>query len=59
MSRVMNRHRTPEDVRLLDAEAWDAPGRLSDQDLHIHDLNGHDGPGWRCAVGLFDPEDER
>lgn len=55
----MSRKRAHEDVDLLDAEAWDTPRRLSDDDLHTHDLNTHDGPGWRCAVGLFDPEDGR
>lgn len=59
MSRIMTRKLMPEDTDLLDVEAWDTPRRLSDEDLHIHDLNGHDGPGWRSAVGLFDPEDGR
>ena len=55
----MTRRRMREDKDLLDVEAWDTPRRLSDEDLHIHDLNGHDGPGWRSALGLFDPEDAR
>ena len=59
MSRIMSRNNTHEDVHLLDAEVWDTPGRLSDHDLHDLDLNRHEGPGWRSAVGLFDPEDAR
>ena len=59
MSRTMSCKSKHEDVHLLDADAWDTPRRLSDEDLHLHDLNGHDGPGWRSAVGLFDPEDAR
>ena len=59
MSRIMIRKNTYEDTRLLDAEAWDMPRRLSDEDLHVLDLNAGDEPGWRSALGLFDPEDAR
>jgi hypothetical protein len=59
MSRIMTRTNTYEDTRLLDAEAWDMPRRLSDEDLHDLDLNAGDEPGWRSALGLFDPEDAR
>lgn len=55
----MNRNRTPNDDDLLDAEAWDVPARLSDHDLHAHDLNSHGGPGWRRAGALDDLEDYR
>lgn len=55
----MIRKNTYEDTRLLDAEAWDMPRRLSDEDLHVLDLNAGDEPGWRSALGLFDPEDAR
>lgn len=55
----MTRKRAHEDVYLLDAEAWDTPRRLSDEDLHSLDLHRHEGTGWRGVVGLFDPEDAR
>lgn len=43
------------DAGLLDAEAWDAPRRLTDDDLFTHD-----GDGWRrAAFDLDDPEDFR
>lgn len=48
-----------EDVHLLDAEAWDTPRQLSNEDLHGLDINAGDEPGWRSALGLFDPEDGR
>lgn len=56
---MMIRNRMREDKHLLDAEAWDTPGRLSDEDLHGLNLNARDEPGWRSALGLFDPEDAR
>lgn len=31
---AMIRHRTPTDPLLLDIEAWEAPFRLSDEDLY-------------------------
>ena len=43
------------DFWLLDEDAWDNPGRLTDADIHAHA-----GPGWRRGeVALDDPEDER
>lgn len=40
---------------LLDEEAWDAPRRLSDDDLY-----DHAGPGWRRADPThMDTEDDR
>ena len=49
-----------EDTDLLDAEVWENPGWLSRDDLHDHDLNIHDGPGWRrLPCGSDDPEDGR
>lgn len=59
MRPTMTRKHTHEDVHLLDAEAWDTPHRLSDEDLHSLDLHRHEGTGWRGVVGLFDPEDAR
>lgn len=45
----------PRDVGLLDEEAWDAPRRLTDDDLFTH---GDDG--WRRAgCNPDDPEDFR
>ena len=43
------------DASLLDEEAWDSPGRLTDADLFAHA-----SPGWRRGnAPLDDPEDER
>ena len=40
---------------LLDEDAWDSPGRLTDADLFAHA-----GSGWRRADALLDdPEDDR
>jgi hypothetical protein len=55
MSRVMTRSTDRFDFRLLDQEAWDSPGRLSDVDIYTHA-----GPGWRRGdIALDDPEDEQ
>ncbi|WP_156389314.1 hypothetical protein [Brevundimonas sp. Root1423] len=46
-------HDNTHDLGLLDEEAWDAPRRLTDDDLFAH---GDDG--WRRAGFDFnDPED--
>jgi len=54
MSRAMIRHPDPAGL-LLDEEAWDCPGRLTDADLFAHA-----GPGWRRGeTAADDPEDDR
>lgn len=48
-------HDKSRDVDLLDEEAWEAPRRLTDDDLFTHG-----GDGWRRAGShLDDPEDFR
>ena len=43
------------DPSLLDAEAWDSPGRLTELDLFAEA-----SPGWRRSAALLDdPEDDR
>lgn len=43
------------DASLLDEEAWDSPGRLTDADLFACA-----SPGWRRGdTRLDDPEDDR
>ncbi|WP_332660376.1 hypothetical protein [Brevundimonas sp.] len=48
-------HDRRSDFALLDKEAWDAPRRLTDDDLFTHG-----GEGWRrAAFDLDDPEEFR
>ena len=54
MSRIMTRKRMREDTDLLDVEAWDTPRRLSDDDLHIHDLRRTLG-SWLASSGTSLP----
>lgn len=55
MSGAMTRSHDRADPWLLDEEAWDSPGRLTDADLFAHA-----SPGWRRGEGaLDDPEDDR
>lgn len=55
MSGAMTRSHDRADPWLLDEEAWDSPGRLTDADLFAHA-----SPGWRRGGGaLDDPEDDR
>jgi len=55
MSRVMSPSFDGVDPGLLDPEAWDVPGRLTDADLFAQA-----GPGWRRGdTALEDPEDDR
>lgn len=54
MRRAMTRSDDPLVPWLLDVEAWDSPGRLTDADLYVHA-----GAGWRRGVAVLDdPEDE-
>jgi hypothetical protein len=55
MSCTMTLSHEHADASLLDTEAWDSPGRLTDQDLFAEA-----SPGWRrSAAHLDDPEDDR
>ena len=55
MSRTTTLSHESPDASLLDTEAWDSPGRLTDQDLFAEA-----SPGWRrSAAHLDDPEDDR
>jgi hypothetical protein len=55
MTRRLTTHDDRSAPALLDAETWDAPARLSDDDLFTHG-----GDGWRRAgFDLEDPEDFR
>ena len=55
MTRRLTPRRGRSDPELLDEEAWDAPARLTDDDLFTHG-----GGDWRrAAFDLEDPEDFR
>lgn len=55
MSRAMTSSHDRVDAWLLEDDAWDSPGRLTDTDLFTHA-----GPGWRRGEGVVDdPEDDR
>jgi hypothetical protein len=55
MSGTMTLSHERADASLLDAEAWDSPGRLTDLDLFAEA-----SPGWRRSTApLDDPEDDR
>lgn len=55
MNRAMTSRHDRSDPTLLDEDAWDSPGRLTDADLFAHA-----GSGWRRADALLDdPEDDR
>lgn len=55
MTRRLTSRDDRSDPRLLDEEAWDAPRRLT-----LDDLFTHSGDGWRRAgFHLDDPEEFR
>lgn len=57
MSAMTRRRKTRSDfdAELPDPEIWDAPGRLTDDDLFAQD-----GPGWRRTRPFHDEmEDDR
>ena len=52
---MMSRPRPDPELALLDLEAWDAPYRLSEEDLHAQ--AGADRPRCRCCPD--EREDDR